>query len=179
MNTNPTQFKMMNTNNNPTLDPTTVQNLMINFVDSNGQDIHTTLGWLSNSKSIITIRNCIQNQLFAQFQPTNVNTFGSEYQVSVTFLNSNGGNFVAGDMYNFINTPPYTLGNLQDVNVSNKSDKKIVMYNQNTQHYNTNAYTETTFAFNISTDTQISYAFPGRFKFLNSSRCSYFRSNCT
>ena len=43
------------------------------------------------------------------------------------------------------------------------------MYNQNTQAYNTNAYTETTFAYNISTDTQISYALPGRFKFLDSS----------
>ena len=107
--TNPTQFKMMNGSNNPTNDPTTVQNLIINFVDSNNQDVHETLGWLSNTKSIITIQNCIQNQLYAQFTPTNVNTFGSSYQVSVTFLNSNGGTFVAGDMYNFINTPPYTV----------------------------------------------------------------------
>ena len=61
------------------------------------------------------------------------------------------------------------LGYLVDVNPANKSDSKILMWDQNEGDYNFKAYTETSFAYNISTDTQISYALPGRFKFLDSS----------
>ena len=43
------------------------------------------------------------------------------------------------------------------------------MYDQNTSNYNLRAYTETGFAFNLSTDQQISYALPGRFKWINGS----------
>ena len=70
-------------------------------------------------------------------------------------------------MYNFLNTPPYKLANLQDYNPSGLTDKKIVMYNQNTTQYNPVAYTETGFAYNLSTDHKISYALPGRFKWIN------------
>ena len=60
------------------------------------------------------------------------------------------------------------LGNIIDVNPANKSDSKVLRWDQNEGDYNFKASTDTSFAYNISTDTQISYALPGRFKWLNS-----------
>ena len=40
----------------PILDPTQATGLIINFVDSNGEDIHTTLNWLTNPNAVLTIQ---------------------------------------------------------------------------------------------------------------------------
>ena len=52
------------------------------------------------------------------------------------------------------NNIPNKLINLLDVNNYGFSDKKIVMYDQSTQNYDVNAYSEVGFSYNLSTDTQ-------------------------
>ena len=71
------------------------------------------------------------------------------------------------------NNMPNKLINLLDVDNTGFSDKKILMYNQNTQDYDVKAYGEIGFCYNLSTDIQLSFAMPGRFKMMNGEFTNY------
>ena len=146
----------------------------VSFTSANGCNVQScqylngiTVG---GGKLLVQIRSMTNENIYLRAFITNTieDSINNVWQVQVnpqtvsTIFSDQTGVAVSVVQYPF-------LGNLVDVNPANKSDSKLLMWDQTEGDYNFKAYTDTSFAYNISTDTQISYALPGRFKFLDSS----------
>ena len=136
----------------------------ISFTTANGANIQTcqylqgiTVG---GGKLLVQIRSITNENIYLRAFITNTieDDINNVWQVQVnpqtisTIFSDQMGVAVSIQQYPF-------LGSLVDVNPTNKSDSKILMWDQNEGDYNFKAYTESSFGYNISVDTQISYAF--------------------